>query len=389
MTTSRIVGWSHSAFGKRDEQDTEQLMAPVVDGALTHAGVDAADVDGIFVGVLNHGFSRQDFQASLVGVCDQRLARTPATRVENACATGSAALYAALDFLDAGRGDVALVVGAEKMTGIPTSDVGDVLLCASYRAEEDREPGGFAGVFAGIAAEYFARYGDRSAELASIAAKNHRNAVDNPYAHMRKDLGFEFCNTVSGKNPYVAEPLRRTDCSLITDGAAALVVAREDVARDLARSVGFRGRHHANDHLPLSRRDATAFDGARSAWSGACDQAGIQTTDLDLIETHDCFTIAELIEYEAFGLAEPGHGHTVVRDGLTQPDGALPINRSGGLKAKGHPIGATGVSMHAVACMQLTGTAGDMQIPDAELVGVFNMGGAAVANYASILERIR
>lgn len=389
MTTTRIVGWAHSPFGALDEPDTQALMEPVVGEALDHAGVDADDVDGVFVGVLNHGFSRQDFQAALVGVADARLARTPATRVENACATGSAALYAALDFIDAGRGDIALVVGAEKMTGIPTADVGDALLCASYRREEDQEPGGFAGIFGRIAADYFARYGDRSEELAIIAAKNHRNAVDNPYAHMRKDLGVDFCNTVSERNPLVAGPLRRTDCSLITDGAAALVVARDEVARQLGRAIGFRGRAHANDHLPLSRRDPTAFDGARSAWAAACDHAGLATTDLDLIETHDCFTIAELIEYEAFGLAEPGQGHTVVREGLTAPDGPLPINRSGGLKAKGHPIGATGVSMHAVACMQLSGAAGDMQVADAELVGVFNMGGAAVANYASILERVR
>ncbi|MEA2834079.1 MAG: acetyl-CoA C-acetyltransferase, partial [Methylobacteriaceae bacterium] len=234
---------------------------------------------------------------------------------------------------------------------------------------------------------YFQRYGDRSEELARIAAKNHRNGLANPYAQMRRDFGFDFCNVVSEKNPYVAAPLRRTDCSLISDGAAALVVADEETAQSLERAIGFRARVHANDFLPLSRRDPIAFDGVRRAWAKARENAGISLDDLDFVETHDCFTVAELIEYEAMGLAEPGQGYRVVREGIAEKDGRLPINASGGLKSKGHPIGATGVSMHIMACLQLMNEAGDMQIDGAKLGGVFNMGGAAVANYVSILER--
>ena len=141
--------------------------------------------------------------------------------------------------------------------------------------------------------------------------------------------------------------------------------------------------------FPISRRDILAFEGARQAWAQALKQAGIAVTDLDLVETHDCFTIAELIEYEAMGLAKPGEGWKVAREGINRKDGSLPINPSGGLKAKGHPIGATGVSQHVMACMQLMNEAGDMQIPNAGLAGVFNMGGAAVANYVSILERVK
>ena len=140
--------------------------------------------------------------------------------------------------------------------------------------------------------------------------------------------------------------------------------------------------------MALSKRDPLEFAGVRRAWSAAIEQAGIATLDLDLLETHDCFTIAELLQYEALGLAERGQGHRVLDEGLVAPDGKLPVNRSGGLKAKGHPIGATGVSMHALAAMQLSGDAGDMQLPIAELAGVFNMGGSAVANYASILEAL-
>ncbi|NSZ59093.1 acetyl-CoA acetyltransferase [Agrobacterium tumefaciens] len=389
MSKAQIVGWAHSPFGKSALENTEQLMASVVAPAIDHAGVDVSDIDGIFVGVMNNGFSKQDFQGALVAMGDERLAYTPAVRFENACSTGSAALYSAMDFIEAGRGRIALVVGAEKMTALPTAEVGEILLSACYRAEEANIPGGFAGQFGRIAQAYFQRYGDRSEELAMIAAKNHANGAVNPYAHMRKDFGFDFCNTVSDKNPYVAGPLRRTDCSLISDGAAAIILADEETAATLNRAIGFRGRKHVNDIMALSRRDPLAFEGARRAWAGSLELAGATLDDLSFVETHDCFTIAELIEYEAMGLAKPGEGYRVVQDGTALKTGRLPINPSGGLKSKGHPVGATGVSMHVMAAMQLMGEAGDMQITNASLAGVFNMGGTAVANYVSIMERVK
>ena len=388
MDDPRIVGWSHGVFGRSEAADTEALMAQVAGPALDHAGLDAADVDGVFVGVFNNGFSDQDFQGALVGMADDRLARVPAVRYENACATGSAALHGAMDFIASGRGRVALVVGAEKMTATPGVRVGDILLGASYRREEAGVAGGFAGLFGQIAARYFQRHGDRSEELAMIAAKNHANGVANPYAHMRRDLGVAFCDAVSDGNPQVAGPLRRTDCSLVSDGAAALVLAAPEVAAELGRAVAVRARSHTAEPLALSRREVTRFDGARRAWGQAFAAAGVALGDLDLVETHDCFTIAELIEYEAMGLTPEGQGGRAIREGWTHKDGRLPVNPSGGLKAKGHPIGATGVSMHVMAAMQLTGEAGDMQIPGATLAGVFNMGGAAVANYATVLERV-
>ncbi|WP_296478857.1 thiolase domain-containing protein, partial [Roseinatronobacter sp.] len=312
-----------------------------------------------------------------------------ATRFENACATGSAALHGAMDFIESGRGRIALVVGAEKMTATPTAEVGDILLSASYRAEEADVEGGFAGLFGQIAQGYFQRHGDRSEELAMIAAKNHANGMANPYAHMRKDFGVAYCNTVSEKNPRVAGPLRRTDCSLVSDGAAVLVLADAETAATMQRAIGFRTRVQANDIMALSRRDVLEFRGARMAWAKALEQAGLTLDDLSLVETHDCFTIAEMLEYEAMGLAEAGQGHRVIRDGVTHKTGRLPVNPSGGLKSKGHPIGATGVSMHVMAAMQLMNEAGDMQIEGAKLAGVFNMGGAAVTNYVSVLERVK
>lgn len=389
MTRAQIIGWGHTAFGKSEHPDTESLMAEAVSQALGHAQIGAQDVDGIFVGVFNNGFSKQDFQGALVAMGTDGLAHTPATRFENACATGSAALFGAMDFIEAGRGRIALVVGAEKMTATPTAEVGDILLGASYRAEEADVDGGFAGLFGQIAQSYFQRYGDRSEELAMIAAKNHANGMVNPYAHMRKDFGLAFCNTVSDKNPRVAGPLRRTDCSLVSDGAAVLVLADAETAATMQRAIGFRARVQANDIMALSRRDVLEFRGARMAWSKALAESGLTLDDLSLVETHDCFTIAEMLEYEAMGLAEPGQGHRIIREGITQKDGRLPVNASGGLKSKGHPIGATGVSMHVMAAMQLAGQAEGMQIPGATLAGVFNMGGAAVANYVSILERVK
>lgn len=389
MTKAQIVGWGHTPFGKSEQPDTESLMAAAVGPALDHAGITPEDVDGIFVGVFNNGFSRQDFQGALVAMGDERFASTPATRYENACATGSAALHGAMDFIESGRGRIALVVGAEKMTATPTAEVGDILLGASYRKEEADIDGGFAGLFGQIAAGYFQRYGDRSEELAMIAAKNHANGMANPLAHMRKDFGVEFCNTVSDKNPRVAGPLRRTDCSLVSDGAAVLVLADAETAAGMQRAIAFRARVQANDIMALSRRDVLEFRGARLAWQAGLKAAGVGLGDLSLVESHDCFTVAEMLEYEAMGLAAPGEGYRVIREGISRKEGRLPVNPSGGLKSKGHPIGATGVSMHVMAAMQLTGDAGEMQIPGATMAGVFNMGGAAVTNYVSIMERVK
>ncbi|WP_032407269.1 acetyl-CoA acetyltransferase [Rhodococcoides fascians] len=387
--TPSIIGWAHTAFGKLADPDVEALIARVATTALDHAGVSSTDIDAVHVGVFNSGFSPQSFDAALVGAGTHELSATPAVRSENACATGSAALYAALDFIESGRGRIALVVGAEKMTATPGAQVGDILLGATHLSTE-ASYGSFPGVFASLATQYGDRYGDPRDALATIAAKNHRNGVANPYAHMRKDLGFEFCRTVSERNPYVVAPLLRTDCSMVSDGAAALVVASADVARTAPRAVKIKSRAQANEAMAIAnRRDPLVFHGAKTAFSNALRDAGVTLDDLDLLETHDCFTVAELLQYEAFGLAEPGKGGTVLAEGVTERDGRLPVNVSGGLKSKGHPIGATGVSQHVMAAMQLTGEAGDMQLARADRAAVFNMGGAAVANYATILEAAR
>jgi acetyl-CoA C-acetyltransferase len=388
MTEAAIIGWAHSPFGKLEaEPDLESLIARVARAAIEDAGISPAEIDAGFVGIFGEGFTPQGFPASLLLQSVPEMRFRPITRYENACATGSAAIHGARDFIAAGRGRFALVVGAEKMTATPGPKIGEILLTASYRKTESDIEGGFAGVFGRIAEAYFQRHGDQSDALATIAAKNHKNGVDNPWAQMRKDFGYDFCRNESEKNPYVARPLKRTDCSLVSDGAAALVLADADTARAMGKAVRFRAAVQVNEYLPIAARDIIRFDGARTAWQRAYEQAGVGVGDLSFVETHDCFTIAELIEYEAMGLAAEGKGGRAALEGWTSAGGKLPVNRSGGLKAKGHPIGATGVSMHVLAAMQLCGQAGAMQLPRADLAGVFNMGGAAVANYVSILER--
>lgn len=386
--TACIVGWSHLPFGKT-EDDVEDMVTRVAIEAIHDAGFEPKDVDAIFLGHFGGAFSPQGFTSSLVLEATPDLRFKPATRVENACATGSAAVHQGIDCIDAGRGRVVLVVGVEKMTHLDNATVGEALLSASYLKEEAGITGGFAGVFGQITQNYYQKYGDQSDALAHIAAKNHKNGVDNPFAQIRKDLGFDFCRNISERNPSIAGPLKRTDCSLVSDGAAALVLTSVETALGRSKAVAIRAKAQVSDFLPMSKRDIIAFEGCTQAWNLALTSAGLVLDDISFVETHDCFTIAELLEYEAMGLASPGEGARVLDEGITQKNGKLPINPSGGLKAKGHPIGATGVSMHILSAMQVRGEAGEMQVKGAKLGGIFNMGGVAVANYVSILEPLR
>lgn len=387
--TACMTGWAHTPFGRLEDDDAESLIVRVATDAIADAGLEPGDIDEIFLGTFNGGMSPQDFAASLVLQADDGLRYKPVTRVENACATGSAAIYQGLNTIKAGNARHVLCVGMEKMTACDTKTVGETLIKASYVKDEATEGMTFPGVFGLIAQNYFQKYGDQMDALAMIAAKNHKNGSVNPLAHMQKDFGYEFCRNESEKNPFVAPPLKRTDCSMVSDGAAAVVISDADASAEADKAIAFRATTHVNDFLPMARRDIVSFEGPKHAWAKSLEAAGVSLDDLSFVETHDCFTVAELIEYEAMGLTEPGKGAQAIKEGWTQKDGKLPVNPSGGLKAKGHPVGATGVSMHVMAAMQLTDTAGGCQVDGAELGGVFNMGGAAVANYVSILEPLR
>ena len=384
LNDPRIVGWGHTPFGRHAE-DLETLICAAAREALDHAGIEAREVDGIWLGLFNAGLTRDGFASSLALGSDEALRFVPCTRVENACASGSAAIHAARHAILAGEARVALVIGAEKMTEVDTEGATRALMQAGYAPEDWGQS--FPAIFARMAQGYFQAFGDASASLARIAAKNHRNALANPLAHLKRDLGFDFCNTVSERNPLVAPPLRLSDCSLISDGAAALVLVAEDMAGNFDHAIGFRAAVQVNDFLPMSRREMLDFPGPTEAFRRAFAQAGLTVEDLDFAEVHDCFTIAELMIYEAMGLTAKGRGAQAIEEGWVLPDGKLPVNLSGGLKAKGHPVGATGVSMHVLAARQLAGEAAGLQKPGAELGCVFNMGGSGVANYVSILER--
>lgn len=383
-----LTGWGHSRFGKLAEETLESLIVQVASEAIANSGVEPGEIDEIYLGQFNSGMLPLAFTSSLALQTDPALANVPATRVENACASGSAALQQGVKSLLAGTARTVLVIGAEKMTHAPSEVVGSALLGADYDMAGKHSTTGFTGLFAEVAKHYEKRHGAVGDVLGSIAAKNHRNGVANPYAQLRKDLGEEFCRTVSDKNPMVADPLRRTDCSPVSDGAAAIVLSTAPgtgAATDPVRLAGFG---HANDFLPAARRDPVAFEATRAAWQRALAMAGVGLDELDFAELHDCFTIAELMLYEVIGLAPAGEGRRAIEEGWVYRDGKLPVNVSGGLKAKGHPVGATGVSQHVISAMQLTGTAGEMQLPRARRAAVQNMGGVGIANYTSILEAV-
>jgi acetyl-CoA C-acetyltransferase len=362
----------------------------VATDAINTAGIEPGQVDEVYVGQFNSGMMPLAFPSSLALQVSPDLANVPATRVENACASGSAAFQQGTKSLLAGTARTVLVIGAEKMTHAGADVVGAGLLGADYDMAGKSSTTGFTGLFADVAKHYGKRYdadGKLGDVLGTIAAKNHRNGVDNPYAQLRKDLGEEFCRTVSDKNPMVADPLRRTDCSPVSDGAAAVVLSTSPT-EGTASPVRLAGFGQANDFFPASRRDPVAFEATRVSWQRALAMAGVGIADLDLAEVHDCFTIAELLMYEAMGLTEPGQGALALEEGWVYKDGKLPVNLSGGLKSKGHPVGATGVSQHVLAAMQLTGTAGDMQLANPRRAAVQNMGGVGIANYVSILEAV-
>src|ERR1700757_683186 len=242
--TACIIGWAHTSFGRLGNETVESLVVTAAKAALDDAGIGAADVDEIVLGHFNAGFSAQDFTAALVLQASSDLRFARATRVENACATGSAAVHQGIKTIEARAARIVLVVGAEQMTTTPAPEIGRNLLKASYVHEEADIDGGFAGIFGKIAGLYFQKWGDQSDALAMIAAKNHKNGVGNPYAQLRKDLGYDFCRNVSDKNPFVAGPLKRTDCSLVSDGAAAVVLADVPTALALDKAVVFRAAEH-------------------------------------------------------------------------------------------------------------------------------------------------
>lgn len=414
MSKVSIVGAYNTKFGnfvKRNKETGEvtdtatlyDLLLEAGRGALADAGVEAREVDGVWVGSCAPGlFANQEHLAAFATEIDPAGLRFKSmTRCEDACASGSVALYDALYALEAGRAKVALVVGVEKMNLLDTKGVTHALATCSYWPEEGAKAVSFPCLFSEYAKGYAARYGldgDTLARmLASVSALCYRNGLDNPLAHFGKGgptdkLGLTTVEAILGlppeKNPLIADPLKLHDCSLVTDGAAALVLMRTDDAQG-KRAVEIAGIGHVNERLAISQRENMhELIAGKEAVRRAFTEAGITIADVDLAEVHDCFTINQLLTTEALGLSKDGQaGHDYLAGRFGREDRCA-VNLSGGLKAKGHPVGATGASMHALLYKQLVGDPIGAAPGKAPQVGVtFNVGGSAVTNCVTVLRR--
>jgi acetyl-CoA C-acetyltransferase len=418
MAKVSIIGAYNTQFGnfvKKNKETGEvtdlksvyDLMLEAGRGAIADAGVDPNDIDGVWVGSCAPGiFANQEHLAAFAPeIAPEALRFKPMNRVEDACSSGSVAIYNALYALEAGRARIALVLGVEKMNLLDTKGVTHALATCSYWPEEGAMGYTFPGLFAEYAKGYAAHYGfdrEQLAEmLATVSALNYRNGVDNPLAHFGKGgvadrLGLMTAGAILAlpeeKNPMIAEPLRLHDCSLVTDGAAAIVLVRDDLP--LAKSekaVKVAGIAQVNERLPISvRPNMYELMAGKRAVQQAFAEAGITIEDVELAEVHDCFTINQLLSTEALGLSADGRaGYDYMEGRFTREDEHCPVNLSGGLKAKGHPVGATGVSMHALVYKQLVGQPiGAAPAKKRPTVGVtFNVGGSSVTNCVTVLRK--
>ena len=382
MTEAYIVGAGQSAYGAFPDESYRSLFATAYRAAIGESGVDAGDVDEAVVGTLGVG-GRQIGLSGPAVTEYVGLHGVPCTRVENACAAGGYAVRQAVQAVKSGMADIVVAGGFEVMTDL-SSDVSKYWLGVSGETEWERLTGTtFSGVYAQMASAYLDSYDATTEHLSKVAVKNHANGAKNEKAH----LGFPCSLDDAQSAPVVADPLTLYHCCPTTDGAAVVVVANEDVAADCDRAVRVAGVGAASDHVGLFQRDSyTSIASSRHAAEAAYEMAGLGPDDVDFAEVHDCFTIAELLAYEDLGFCEPGEAPRLLDEGRTDLDGDLPVNPSGGLKSKGHPIGATGTGQVVEAFEQLTGDAGDRQVADAAVGLTHNVGGSGGATVVHVLE---
>jgi acetyl-CoA C-acetyltransferase len=392
-----ILGMSHTKVGILKDKTLYDLILESGKAALSDATVSGNDIDAIYIA--NYGaedFNNQGHIGPLALDIDPGLRFKPTTRVESACASGSAAILEAVNAIESGRYKTVLVIGAEKMTSLDTAGVTNVLAKASYWPEEGALGYTFPGLYAELAKGYMTHFGFTKEELwdtlAHISVKAHKNALENPLAQLRKEYAFDFARTISDKNPLIAEPLKLSDCSLISDGAAAVVLTTTEKAKSLKdKVVELSSIVSMTDYLGIvnPKRHNWEQEAIRHASVKALQEAGLSLSDINVAEVHDCFTINELLIYEAIGLAEQGKGREILLNGDTLITGKLPVNPSGGLKAKGHPVGATGVSMHVLVAKQLLNEAIGLQVNNAVTGLTINVGGSGATNIVSVLKRIK
>jgi len=368
-----IVGIGQSRFGQRSDASLRELSFEATKASLEDAGVPIDDVEAMVVSVASDELSYA-LQPSAQVVDYLGFNPKPSFRVEGACASGSMAVRTGWMTIASGLADLVLVVGVEKMTEQSTAAVTDVLGRAGDFMWEYPFGMTFPGYYALIARAHMAKYGTTEEQLAMVAVKNHHYGALNPYAHMRKEITLD-----KAMNSFtVADPLKLYDCCLISDGAAAVVLASEKLARSLSKKpVWISGLGLGTDTISLAdRRDITTLDATVEAARQAYDMASIGPKDVDVAVVHDCFTIAEIAAYEDLGFCAKGEGGKMIEDRRTHIGGDIPVNIDGGLKSKGHPIGATGVAMAAEIAKQLRGEAeSGRQVPDARIGLSHNVGG--------------
>ncbi len=421
MSRVSIIGAYNTKFGAFVEKNREtgtvkdtktfyELLIEAGQGALEDAGLHPSEIDGIWIGSCSPAkFVNQEHVGPLgLEVAPDFLRFVPTTRTEGACASSSVALYNAIFGIESGRFRRVLVIGVEKMSLLPTAAVTHTLACSSYWPEEGARGVTFPGLFAAYAKGYMRHYGYGPAEMqqmfAAVSALSYRNGIENPLAHFGKGGPADRLKLFTpeailnlpaegkGGNPVIADPLRLHDCSLISDGAAALVLAPTSEAHsDGGRAVEIAGIGMTTERLSENVRDNMhELVAGKRAVEKSFAEAGITVSDVDLAEVHDCFSINQILTTEALGLSRDGRAGRDYLDGRFGPDDRCPVNLSGGLKSKGHPVGATGCSMHALAYKQLIGepigrapNAGEPAI-----AVVFNVGGSAATNCVTTLRRL-
>ena len=413
MSKVSIVGAYNTEFGafvKKDKAtglttDTRtyyDLLVEAGRGAIADAGLEAKAIDAVFVGSCSPGsFLNQEHVAPLAAEIDPSLRFKPMTRCECACASGSVALYSALYAVEAGRAKHALVIGVEKMNLLPTPQMTHVLACSSHWPSEGSKGMSFPMLFAEYAKGYQAHYkipiGDLEKMLWTAGALCYKNGAENPLAHVKNGPAtveaIMKLNEVDAKgkckNILIAPPLRLHDCSLVTDGAAAVVLTPTANVSNRKRAADIAGIGHSIERMPENVRP-NMYDlmAGKDATAKAYKEAGITAADVDLAEVHDCFTINQIISTETLGFSEDGRAGYDYLDGRFTRDDKVAVNLSGGLKVKGHPVGAIGVSMHALIYKQLIGEPIGVKARKADVGVAFNVGGSAVTNCVTVLKKL-
>jgi acetyl-CoA C-acetyltransferase len=383
MRSVAVIGIGKTAFGAFPDRDLRSLAVEAISHSLADANLSPAAVQAFYLGnFAGPSFVGQNHLAPYVGTA-AGFETIPCTRIEDACASSGSAFFHAWQSVTAGIYDVVVVAGVEKMTSQTTPRVTEILAGAGDMSGEGRAGATFPALFAMIAQRHMHQYGTTREQLAAVAVKNHANGAKNPLAHMRKVITLE--QALAGRP--IAEPLTVYDCSLISDGAAALVlVPLEHATRYTARHVRVLGVSQTSDHVALdSKDDITCFPAVKSAGEKAYAMAGLGPENMELAELHDCFTIAEIIASEDLGFVEKGNGGPFAATGCSAIDGRLPINASGGLKSKGHPVGATGVGQICDLTMQIRGDAGNRQVRRHRVGLAQNLGGSGATCVVTIL----